>query len=51
MKPDKRPTGWGGDPVPQLILSEIHTAAERLREVIVRTPLVPLHSSDSKLDI
>jgi threonine dehydratase len=51
MKPDKKVTGWGGDPVPQPDLSEIQTAAGRLKDVIVRTPLVPLHSYDSKADI
>lgn len=51
MKPDKKTTGWGGAPVPQPDLSEIQTAAERLKDVIVRTPLVPLHSYDSKMDI
>ena len=51
MKPDKKPTGWGGTPVPQPDISEIQTAAERLKDVIVRTPLVPLYSSDSKVDI
>ena len=51
MKPEKKVTGWGGDPIPQPDLSEIQTAAERLKEVIVRTPLVPLHSYDAKADI
>jgi len=51
MKPEGKLTGWGGDPVPQPSLSEIQTAAEKLKDVIVRTPLVPLHSYDSKTDI
>ena len=51
MKPEGKLTGWGGDPVPQPSLSEIQTAAERIKDVIVRTPLVPLHSYDSKMDI
>ena len=32
-------------------LGEIRAAAEGLREVVVRTPLVPLHSYDGKRDI
>jgi threonine dehydratase len=51
MKPEGKRTGWGGDPVPQPSLSEIQTAAEKLKDVIVRTPLVPLHSYDSRTDI
>jgi len=51
MVVDKRATGWGGTPVSPPDLSEIEAAAERLEDVIVRTPLVPLHSYDAKTDI
>ncbi len=32
-------------------LEEIQTAAERLREIVVHTPLVPLHNYDHRTDI
>lgn len=51
MKPEGKRTGWGGEPVPQPSLSEIQTAAKRIKDVIVQTPLVPLHSYYSKTDI
>ena len=46
MVPDlsEKPTGWGGDAVAQPSLAQIKQAAELLRDVIVRTPLVPLKS-------
>jgi threonine dehydratase len=49
MPPDSppRPTGWGGTPVEQPTLSQIEAAAERCRDVVVRTPLVPLHSYEA----
>ncbi len=46
MDPDKRPTSWGGSTASQPNLIEIQAASERLKHVIVRTPLVPLHSFD-----
>lgn len=50
MTPDltSRPTGWGGTPVEQPPLSQVEAAAERCRDVVVRTPLVPLHSYESE---
>lgn len=51
MDLDKRPTGWGGVIVSPPDLSEIQEAAQRLEKIIVPTPLVPLHSYDSKTDI
>jgi len=44
MNPDKRPTGWGGATAFPPDLTEIQAASERLKQVIVRTPLIPLHS-------
>ncbi len=46
-----RPTGWGGATVSPPTLTKIQAAAERLRHIIVRTPLVPLHSFDNTTDI
>jgi len=46
-----RPTGWGGDPVAQPTLENIRTAAERIADYIVHTPLVPLHSYEAKANI
>ena len=51
MNSERRPTGSGGAPVAPADLGEIRAAAERLKGVAVRTPLVPLHSYDSKPDI
>jgi threonine dehydratase len=39
-----KPTGWGGTPVSPPELTAIQNAAERLKNIAVRTPLVPLHS-------
>ena len=39
-----RRTGWGGKPVVAPTVEEFEAAAERLRGVAIRTPLVPLHS-------
>jgi len=47
----KRPTGSGGPPVRAPSLPEIRAAAKRLSDVAVRTPLVPLHSFETTLDI
>ena len=46
MVPDlsEKPTGWGGDPLSRPSLEEVQQAAEVIRDVIVRTPLVPLKS-------
>jgi len=51
MTDDKKSTGWGGEPVSPPDLSEIKAAAKRLEGIIVRTPLVPLHRYDAKVDI
>ena len=47
----KRPTGSGGPPVRAPSLPEIRAAAKRLSDVAVRTPLVPIHSFETTLDI
>lgn len=39
------------NPKNQPSLADIHAAAGRLRDVVVRTPLVPLHSYDNRRDI
>jgi threonine dehydratase len=46
-----RPTGWGGKPVAQPLLTDIKQAATRINEHVVRTPLVPLHSYNAKAGI
>jgi len=51
MNPDKRPTGWGGATAFPPDLTEIQAASERLKQAIVRTPLIPLHSFDKTTDI
>ena len=51
MDIDDKPTGWGGAPVSPPDLSEIQAAAERLKHVVVRTPLLPLQSFDKATDI
>jgi len=47
----KRPIGSGGPPVRAPSLPEIRAAAKRLSDVVVRTPLVHLHSFETTLDI
>ena len=37
-------TGWGGPPVGAPDLADIESAAKVMSQVVVRTPLVPLHS-------
>ena len=44
MEPDNKPTGWGGLPVSTPDESAIYEAADRIKGIAVRTPLVPLHS-------
>lgn len=51
MDLDNRPTGWGGATASPPDLTEIQAAAERLKHVVVRTPLLPLHSFDKTTDI
>ena len=51
MDPEKRPTGWGGATAFPPDPTEIQAASERLKQVIVRTPLIPLHSFDKTTDI
>ena len=48
---DNRPTGWGGATESPPDLTEIQAAAERLKHVVIRTPLLPLHSFDKATDI
>lgn len=48
---DHRPTGWGGDPVQPPDLEEVTEAAGRIEGLVVRTPLMPLHSYDAVADI
>ena len=38
---DNRPTGWGGATESPPDLTEIQVAAERLKHVVIRTPLLP----------
>jgi threonine dehydratase len=51
MNFDDKPTGWGGAPVSPPDLNEIQAASERLKHVVVRTPLLPLQSFDEATDI
>lgn len=51
MDLDNRPTGWGVTIVAPPDLNEIQAAAERLKHVVVRTPLLPLQSFDKTTDI
>ena len=51
MVSDNKPTGWGGTPVSIPDQSAIYEAAERIKDIAVRTPLVPLHSYKEKEDI
>jgi threonine dehydratase len=44
--PVTRPTGWGDPPAKPPTLDDIRRAAERIRGVAVRTPLVPLAGND-----
>jgi threonine dehydratase len=48
---EKRPTGWGGDPVEPPDLDEVRAAAGRIADVAVRTPLLSLHSYEGTADI
>lgn len=48
---DDRPTGWGGDPVQPPDLREVTEAAGRIEGLVVRTPLLPLHSYEAASDI
>ncbi len=43
----KKRTGWGGPPVSAPALGNIEAAARGMSGVVVRTPLVPLHSYES----
>jgi len=46
-----RPSGWGGEPVAQPLLTDIEQAAIRIADHVVRTPLVPLHSYTARTSI
>jgi threonine dehydratase len=48
---DDRPTGWGGDPVLPPNLEDVREAAERIEDVVVRTPLMPMHTYEVGADI
>ena len=48
---DGRLTGWGGDPISAPSLDDFVAAARRLRDTVVRTPLLPLHSYQGGTDI
>ena len=48
---DDRPTGWGGDPVRPPDLEDVREAAERIEGLVVRTPLMPMHSYQAAADI
>ena len=48
---DDRPTGWGGDPVMPPHLEDVKEAAERIESLVVRTPLMPMHSYEAAADI
>ena len=50
MDVNKR-TGWGGPPVRAPDLADIESAAKGMTQVVVRTPLVPLHSYDTDTQI
>ena len=51
MSTNDKPTGWGGLPAVAAELPEIQSAAKRIRHIVVRTPLIPLHSYDKSLEI
>ena len=51
MTEGSRRTGWGGEPVTAASLSEYRSAATRIADVAVRTPLVALHSYSAAADI
>lgn len=42
-----RRTGWGGDPIPAPSPPEFARAADRIRHVALRTPLLPLHGPET----
>ena len=46
-----RPTGWGGPTVEPPTVAEVEAAAERIREVVVHTPLIPFYSGKEKTGI
>jgi threonine dehydratase len=48
---DDRPTGWGGEPVQPPDLQGVSEAVRRIEGLVVRTPLMPLHSFDAAADI
>jgi len=48
---EDRPTGWGGPPVRPPRLDTVAAAAERIRGLSVRTPLVGLHSYTTTTDV
>jgi hypothetical protein len=48
---EQLPTGWPGAPVAVPSLDSIREAAQRLKGTVVRTPLIPLVSSQKDPDI
>jgi len=48
---DDRPTGWGGDPVSPPHLQDVMEAADRIEGLVVRTPLMRMHSYEAGADI
>jgi threonine dehydratase len=51
MGSDIKPTGWGGTPVSAPNITAIQNAAQRLKNIAVRTPLIPLHSYKGRQNI
>lgn len=48
---EDRRTGWGGSPVERPSLEEYEAARARIAGVVIRTPVVPLHSYAAESDI
>ena len=48
---EERPTGWGGDAVEPPGLDLVTEAADRIADLVVRTPLLTLHRDDAAVDI
>ncbi|HEX6147676.1 MAG TPA: pyridoxal-phosphate dependent enzyme [Acidimicrobiia bacterium] len=51
LSPENRPTGWGGDPVEPPGLDQVREAADRIRGLAVRTPLLGLHGPGAPADV
>jgi threonine dehydratase len=48
---EARRTGWGGEPLAAPGVADFEAAADRIRGVAIRTPLVPLQGYDASPDI